>query len=107
MGTAEHARFTTAKDQLVTDFRAVIADADELLRATAGEAGEKASAARAKIQTRLNEAKIRLAEVEKNVVTTAREAAKKTDVAVHENPWTAVGVAAGVGFLAGWLAHRK
>jgi ElaB/YqjD/DUF883 family membrane-anchored ribosome-binding protein len=37
----------------------------------------------------------------------AKAAAKATDTYVHENPWQAVGVAAGVGFLIGWVLGRK
>jgi ElaB/YqjD/DUF883 family membrane-anchored ribosome-binding protein len=36
-----------SKDKLVADLKVVVADAEELLRATASQAGEKVSAARA------------------------------------------------------------
>ena len=41
------------KEKLVQDFRSVVADAEELLRATAGQAGEKVAAARERIQENL------------------------------------------------------
>lgn len=106
MNMPEATRWNTAKDQLVTDFRAVITDTEELLRATAGEAGDKASAARTKIESRLHEAKLHLRNIEETVVTKAKHAAKATDEMVHEHPWKAVGVAASVGFLLGMLARR-
>ncbi|MCD6044423.1 MAG: C-terminal glycine zipper region, partial [Burkholderiales bacterium] len=37
----------------------------------------------------------------------AREAAGEVNRQVHDNPWTAVGVAAGVGVLIGLLLGRK
>jgi ElaB/YqjD/DUF883 family membrane-anchored ribosome-binding protein len=107
MTDAETSRFHAAKDQLVTDFRAVIADAEELLHATADDAGEKATAARAKIEERLRAARHRLADLEATIAARAREAAKATDAMVHEHPWKAVGVAAAVGFLLGLLVHRR
>ena len=107
MSTAEANRFQNAKDQLVVDFRAVVTDAEELLRATAGEAGGKANAARAKIEESLRQARSKLAEVEATVATKARDAAKATDEMVHEHPWKAVGIAATVGFLLGMLIQRR
>jgi ElaB/YqjD/DUF883 family membrane-anchored ribosome-binding protein len=107
MTDSETDRFHVAKDQLVSDFRAVIADAEELLRATADDAGEKATAARAKIEERLRAARHRLVDLEATIAARARQAAKATDAMVHEHPWKAVGVAAAVGFLLGLLVHRR
>ncbi len=107
MSSIETDRFQHAKDQLAADFRTVIADAEELLRATAGEAGGKASAARAKIEESLRDARRKLADVEASVVAQARDAAKATDAMVHEHPWKAVGIAAAVGFLLGMLIQRR
>lgn len=107
MNTAHSDRFDSAKDRLVADFRAVVTDAEELFHSTAGQAGEKASAARIKIEERLRDARRKLAEVEASVTTKARDAAKVTDEMVNEHPWKAVGVAAAVGFLLGLLVHRR
>lgn len=107
MNMSETDRWHSAKERLVTDFRAVITDTEELLRLTAGQAGEKASATRAKIEERLLDARRRLSEVETTIVAKTRDAAKATDEMVHEHPWKAVGVAAAVGFLLGMLVHRR
>ena len=53
-----------SKEKLVQDFKLVIADAEELLRATASQAGEKVAAARERIQDRIHTAKIKVAEAE-------------------------------------------
>ncbi len=37
----------------------------------------------------------------------SKEAARATDEYVHDHPWQAVGVAAGVGFLLGMLIARR
>lgn len=94
------------KEKLMQDFRMVVADAEELLRATAGQAGEKASAARERIQENLAAAKARLAAAEEAVVARTRQAAHATDDYVHENPWKAVGVGVGVGLIVGMLISR-
>ena len=41
------------------------------------------------------------------VVEKTKAAARATDDYVHDNPWKAVGVAAGVGFLLGLLVNRR
>jgi len=95
-----------SKEKLMQDLRVVVADAEELLRATAGQAGEKVSAARERIQENLAAAKERLAAAQDAVVARTREAAKVTDEYVHENPWKAVGIAAGAGLIIGMLISR-
>jgi ElaB/YqjD/DUF883 family membrane-anchored ribosome-binding protein len=40
------------------------------------------------------------------VVARAKQAAKATDDYVHENPWKAVGIGAGVGLIVGMLISR-
>jgi len=95
------------KDKLVADLKVVVADAEELLRATASQAGEKVSAARDRIQASLASAKVKLNDAERAAVAKAKEAAKATDDYVQDNPWQAVGIAAGVGFLLGLLIGRR
>lgn len=96
-----------SKDKLVTDIKVVIADAEELLRATAGEAGTKVAAARAKVEESLEGAKRRLADVGAAAEAQARVAARATDEFVHEHPWKAVGIGAAVGVILGMLIARK
>lgn len=87
--------------------KSLVADAEELLRATASQAGDKVSAARERIQDSLHTAKVKLAEAEDLVVQKGKQAARVTDEYVHENPWYAVGVAAGVGLIVGLLIGRR
>lgn len=96
-----------SKDKLVQDLKVVIADAEELLRATASQAGEKAAQAREKIQDSLHKAKIKLAEAEEVVIDKTKQAARATDEYVHEHPWRAVSVAAGIGLIIGLLISRR
>lgn len=95
------------KDKLITDIKVVIADSEELLRATAGTAGEKMAEIRARAQDHLNTAKIKLAEAEAAVVDKAKAVGRATDDYVHDNPWASVGIAASVGFLVGLLIGRR
>jgi ElaB/YqjD/DUF883 family membrane-anchored ribosome-binding protein len=95
------------RDKLAADLKAVVADAEELLRATANQAGEKASVARARIQESVDAAKMRLAGLSTATVDQARAAARATDDFVHEQPWKAVGIGAAVGVIIGMLISRR
>lgn len=95
------------KEKLMQDFRVVVTDAEELLRATAGLAGEKVSAARERIQENLSAAKVRLSAAEEAVIAKTKQAARATDEYVHENPWKAVGIGAAVGLIVGILISRR
>ena len=95
------------RDKFVQDMKLVISDAEELLRATASQAGEQISVARERIKDSLHEAKVKLAEADAVVRERARQAARYTDDYVHEKPWRAIGVAAGIGLLLGLMLGRR
>ena len=99
--------FNRTKGKVVDDLKTIISDAEALLQATGKATGEDFAAQRAKFTEKLNSAKASLANAEQRVVEKARQAATATDQYVHSNPWTAVGVAAAVGMLIGFLAARR
>jgi ElaB/YqjD/DUF883 family membrane-anchored ribosome-binding protein len=92
---------SASRDKLMEDLRLVVEDAEDLLQVTSHQAGEKAAAARARIQESLNAAKDHLADAERNIIERTRHAAKATNDYVHENPWKAVGISAAVGACVG------
>ncbi len=96
-----------SQERLVSAIRSEISDAEDMLSATADQVGEKFSRLRERIQSRLREAKLRLAEAEALLVDKTRAAARATDDYVHESPWTAIGIAAGVGVLVGLALGRR
>jgi ElaB/YqjD/DUF883 family membrane-anchored ribosome-binding protein len=96
-----------SKDKLVADMKVVIADAEELLKATASAAGDRVSAARSRMEDSLRTARIKLAEAQEVVVDKAKAAARATDDYVHANPWRSVGIAAGAGLVIGMLISRR
>lgn len=98
---------TTQKDRLMADLKVVIADAEELMKLTAGQVGEKAGEVRQRMQVRMDKAKVDLARMQEAAVVRAKDAGRAADDYVHENPWTAMGVAAGVGLLLGMLISRR
>lgn len=95
------------REKLVADFKVVVADAEEILRVTASQTGEKVAELRARIQERLSQAKARLSEIEQAVIVKGKAAAAATDNFVHEHPWKAVGIAALAGLAVGILISRR
>ena len=87
--------------------KVVIADAEELLKATASAAGDRVSAARTRMEDSLRTARVKLAEAQEVVVDKAKAAARATDDYVHANPWRSVGIAAGAGLVIGMLISRR
>ncbi|HET7004965.1 MAG TPA: DUF883 family protein [Candidatus Binatia bacterium] len=97
----------SSKERLVGDLKNLVADAEELLKATASQAGDKIGVARQKIEQSLIEGKKALADAEKSLVAKSKEAAEIADDYVRENPWSAVGIAAGIGLVLGLLIRVK
>jgi ElaB/YqjD/DUF883 family membrane-anchored ribosome-binding protein len=96
-----------ARDQLVVDMKAVITDAEELLKATAGAAGERVGAVRARVEETLRNARAKLSDLDDVVIAQAKDTVRATDEYVHEHPWGAVGIAAVAGLLVGVLISRR
>lgn len=101
------AKQQVSTDKLMKDLRLVMMDAEELLKATAGQAGEKVASARARAEDSIRAAREALAEAGEAAVERGREAAESADEYVHEHPWTAIGIAAGVGLVIGLMLSRK
>lgn len=102
---AEAERVT--KEKLIGELKTLVADAEELLKATASQAGEKITVIRAKAAESVQVAKDRILKEEAALVAKAGSAAKATDQFVHSHPWQSVGVGAFVGFVLGILATRR
>lgn len=95
------------REKLVEDFRAVVNDTEELLRATAGQTGERIATARQRLEDSLRDTKRRIDEIEGDAIERARVAAKRTDEYIREHPWESIGIAGAVGVLLGMLISRR
>ncbi|MFA5628256.1 MAG: DUF883 family protein [Thiohalomonadaceae bacterium] len=96
-----------SKEQLVADFKKVVADAEELLKATAKHGGEELHDVRARAEESIRAVKARLTEEGVELMDRTKHAAKATDAYIHKNPWQAIGIAAGVGLVVGLLTGRR
>jgi ElaB/YqjD/DUF883 family membrane-anchored ribosome-binding protein len=95
------------KDKLVADLQRVIADAEELMQATAHQTEGKVAELRERISDNLRDARHKLADAEDAIKEKTREVARATDDYVHEHPWSAIGAAAGLGLVVGLLISRR
>jgi ElaB/YqjD/DUF883 family membrane-anchored ribosome-binding protein len=95
------------RQQLVTDLRILAADSEELAKATATQAGEKIAELRNRIQQSVADLKPRLVQAETLLKEKVTSAAANTDEYVRARPWTAIGIAAGVGLVIGLLVGRR
>jgi ElaB/YqjD/DUF883 family membrane-anchored ribosome-binding protein len=96
-----HTTVEVTREKLLEDFNTVIAETEQLLKAAASAGGDKAIAWRAGVEQNLAAAKEKLVQLEHTAAEKAKAAAQATDGYVHENPWQAIGVTAGVGVIVG------
>ena len=89
--------------KLLQDLRQVVHDGEEVLRAGAGELGEKSVAARAKLSAALDSAKETARKLQEKTIA----GAKATDKVIREHPYQSIGIAFGLGLLIGVLVNRK
>jgi len=87
MNTKTNTSVAAPKEKLMEDLQLVVADAEELLRASANLAGEGTATAHGRIQKSLQVVKERLVDAEAAVIERTRQAAKVTDQYVHDNLW--------------------
>lgn len=94
---------TEANERLAADIKLLAHDAEELLKATAGEAGEKIKEVRQRLSKALESARTTCEDLQDQTM----ETAKAADEAIREHPYESIGIAFGVGIVLGWLVGRR
>jgi ElaB/YqjD/DUF883 family membrane-anchored ribosome-binding protein len=97
----------TTRQRLAQSLQQIVDDAEQLLKNAQRTGNEQFNVARDKFEAQLRSAKAELNRLEDAAAYNARRAARATDHAVHEHPYTAMGIAAGVGLLIGMLIARR
>lgn len=93
----------TTPEKLIRDVKVVVEDAEELIKATAGDIADKTREARAKLAGALVVAKETCSKLEE----TALASAHATNNVVRGHPYETMGVAFGLGLLLGVLLKRS
>ncbi|MBI5384510.1 MAG: DUF883 family protein [Verrucomicrobia bacterium] len=99
----ENAHNEVSREKVKEDLRTLARDAEELLKATAGDMSDKAKEARSRLSEALEKAKATCHRLEEKTVA----AAKATDKVIRQHPYESIGIAFGVGLLIGVLVTRK
>jgi ElaB/YqjD/DUF883 family membrane-anchored ribosome-binding protein len=94
-------------DRLVRDLYAVVADVDELIKATAGNANEAIVEVRERIASSLRAAKDNLRDAGQCAAEEAGSIADATNDYVHDNVWKVMGIAGGIGLLVGMILSLR
>lgn len=90
----------SAEDSSVDELKSLLADAEKALSATGDAASEEITS----LRDRLREAISSGAPFARRAIDAAKEQAKTADEFVHAKPYVAIGIAAGLGLIAGALA---
>ena len=98
---------TSARERLTHSLQQMVDEADHLLKNAQRTGSDQFNAARDKFELQLRHAKDELRRLEDVALENAKRAARATDLAVHEHPYAAMGIAAGAGLLIGMLISRR
>ena len=96
-----------SRAKLITDVKAVVADAEAYLSASVGQTGEAYAKARTKLQRTLDATKEQIAETHRVLSEKTRATAHAADTYVRARPWESVAVGAGLGLVVGLLLSRR
>lgn len=101
-----HTLSRDAKDLLVEDFWRVIADTEALIKASAADGSADLAELRARVEASLAHVKTRLGNAQASLKASGDEAVGATQDYVRDNPWSALGLATGVGVVIGLMSGR-
>ena len=89
------------------EWRNLVADVEDLVKKVANVDDAEIARIRGKVVDTLAKAKSVASEGTAAVRAKAGEASEVTDHYVHENPWAAIGIAAAIGIVIGFVASRR
>ena len=86
-------------EETLSQLSKTVSQAEDLLRALGDESGEAIDAMRIRVSSTLRDARTRLAGRAEQAKTVASNTMTQADRFVHENPWRAVAIGAGIGVV--------
>jgi ElaB/YqjD/DUF883 family membrane-anchored ribosome-binding protein len=107
MGSRGRRADTNGESARGTEWRNLVADVEDLVKKVANVDDAEIAEIRGKVEQTLAKAKTKAGESAAAVRARAGEASEATDEYVHENPWAAIGIAAAIGIVIGFVAGRR
>ncbi len=94
-------------DPLMAEFKALVADTEQLLQHSVELTGDKAEELRGQINSSLQRARKALSTTEQALLERGKEVLSDGEEYVREHPLQSLAIGAGVGFLLGLLVSRR
>jgi ElaB/YqjD/DUF883 family membrane-anchored ribosome-binding protein len=104
--TQTTAQLALGRQKIIEDIKVLLTDSEEMLRLASAVGGEGVDALRERLRAHADSLQDVLADAQAAAQFRYRAAAESTERYVRDNPWQAVGIAAGIGFLFGLLVAR-
>jgi len=103
MSKKSSATLSDSADSTVEELKVLLAEAERALSNVGDATTDEVQALRQRLRSILADGQATL----KNVTVAARRQAAHADEIIRENPYQTIGIAAGVGLLAGYLISRS
>ena len=99
-------QMSLGKQKIIEDIKVLLNDSEELVRLSASLPAEGVDALRTRLRDHVDAARNELETAQSNAQERYRASLDGTVQYTRDNPWQALGIAAGIGFLAGILVSR-
>ncbi len=94
------------KEKLSSDFKAVVGDVEELLKATSAQTGARIADLRQRVGKTIENGRNALSQ-QGPLRAKAEEARASAEAYLREKRWASVAIAAGIGLVLGFLLRRR
>lgn len=99
-------QMSLGKQKIIEDIKVLLNDSEELVRLSASLPAEGVDALRTRLRDHVDAARNALETAQSSAQERYRASLDGTVQYTRDNPWQALGIAAGIGFLAGILVSR-
>jgi len=99
-------QMSLGKQKIIEDIKVLLNDSEELVRLSATLPAEGVDALRTRLRDHVDAARNALETAQSSAQERYRASLDGTVQYTRDNPWQALGIAAGIGFLAGILVSR-
>jgi ElaB/YqjD/DUF883 family membrane-anchored ribosome-binding protein len=99
-------QMSLGKQKIIEDIKVLLNDSEELVRLSASLPSEGVDALRTRLRDHVDAARSALETAQASAQDRYRASLDGTVRYTRDNPWQALGIAAGIGFLAGILVSR-